>query len=81
MSEELQVDPEITGEAEATEEGEFEEITSEEVDRVVGILEELIETVQSENVKSHLEDAMDSVYYLIYDDEEESDEEPVAEAA
>ena len=81
MSEELQVDPEITGETEATEESEFEEITSEEVDRVVGILEELIETVQSENVRSYLEDAMNSVYYLIYDEDDESDEEPVAEAA
>jgi glycerol-3-phosphate dehydrogenase len=37
---------------------EFEEITSDEVDRVVEQLEKLIETVSSENIKSYLEEAV-----------------------
>lgn len=81
VSEELHVDPEITDNAEAAEGEEFEEITSEEVDRVVGILEELIETVQSENVRSYLEDAMNGVYYLIYDEDDEEEDETMSEAA
>ncbi len=47
---------------------EFEEICSEEVDRVVGILEDLIPTVDSENIKSHLEEAMNAIYFLVYDE-------------
>lgn len=59
---------------------EFEEINSEEVDRVVGILEELIPTVDSENIKSHLEEAMNAIYFLVYDESDaEAEEEEEAE--
>ncbi|MFH1301944.1 MAG: hypothetical protein ABIK07_12865 [Planctomycetota bacterium] len=74
-------------------EEQFEEITSEEVDRVVASLEALIESTDSENIRSYLEEAMNEIYYLIYEDEtgEEEwdseveacgeDEEDVSEAA
>ena len=52
-------------------EEEYEEISSEEVDRVVGILEDLAETVDSENIKTFLEDAVNSIYYLVYEEEDE----------
>lgn len=51
----------------------FEEITSEEVDRVVAQLENLIESTESENIRSYLEEAMNEIYYLVYE-EEASDE-------
>lgn len=59
-------------------EEQFEEITSEEVDRVVAQLETLIESTESENIRSYLEEAMNEVYYLVYEEEaseETSDEE------
>jgi hypothetical protein len=58
---------------------EYEEITSDEVDRVIGELESLMGTVESENIRSYLEEAINSIYYLIYDDEDLEDD--VAEAA
>ena len=48
---------------------EYEEITSDEVDRVVEELERLAESVQSENIKSYIEDAINSIFFLVYDDE------------
>lgn len=48
---------------------EYEEITSEEVDRVVDALDRLMESVQSENVKHYLEEAASNIYYLVYEDE------------
>lgn len=82
MSEELQFDAplssssaEMEGKMPTTEmpaaEEEFEEITSEEVDRVVALLEELMESVDSENIRTYLEEAMNNIYYLIYEDEDE----------
>lgn len=53
---------------------EFEEISSDEVDRVVSVLEELIPTVESENIKSHLEEAMNSIYFLVYDESDQEEE-------
>ncbi|QDT25675.1 hypothetical protein [Gimesia panareensis] len=53
---------------------EFEEITSEEVDRVVAALESLIESTDSENIRSYLEEAMNEIYYLVYEDEEGEEE-------
>ena len=50
---------------------EFEEISSDEVDRVMAALETLMETVQSENIKSYLEEASAQIYYLVYDEEDE----------
>ncbi len=49
---------------------EFEEICSDEVDRVVEILDGLIENVQSENIKHFLEEASSNIYYLVYEDHE-----------
>ncbi|MGE3314256.1 MAG: hypothetical protein AB7O26_03995 [Planctomycetaceae bacterium] len=51
----------------------YEEITSEEVDRVVEQLEKLMDTVASENIKSHLEDAINNIFFLVYDDEDSAD--------
>ncbi len=53
------------------EEQEFEEICSDEVDRVVEVLDNLIENTQSENIKHLLEEASSAIYYLVYEDEEE----------
>ena len=52
---------------------EYEEITSDEVDRVVEQLERLIDTVASENIKSYLEDAVNNIFFLVYDDEDTAD--------
>jgi len=49
---------------------EFEEITSDEVDRVVEQLEKLMETVSSENIKAYLEEAVNNIFFLLYDDED-----------
>jgi hypothetical protein len=48
---------------------EYEEITSEEVDRIVESLDKLIESVSSENIKHLLEEAAASIYYLVYEDD------------
>lgn len=67
--------PSVYSEDDLDETEEYEEITSEEVDRVVETLETLAETVSSENVKVYLEDAVNSIHSLIYDDTNlESDE-------
>lgn len=52
----------------------FEEICSDEVDRVVEVLDGLIENIQSENVKHFLEEASSNIYYLVYEDEEASED-------
>lgn len=49
---------------------EYEEISSDEVDRVIEALEKLAATVQSENIQVILENASNDVYYLVYEDEE-----------
>ncbi len=56
-----------------TEEIEYEEINSEEVDRVVAVLEELNASVTSETIKAFLEECSNNVYFLVYDDEDETD--------
>lgn len=50
---------------------EYEEISSDEVDRVVESLEELADTVSSENIRALLEEASQNVYDLVYDEEDE----------
>lgn len=62
---------------------EFEEISSEEVDRVVEALDRLMEGVQSENIKHYLEEAASNIYYLVYEDEDEvvADDDSVDQAA
>ena len=62
------------------EENDFEEICSDEVDRVVEVLDGLIENIQSENVKHFLEEASSSIYYLVYEDDADSDEGAVADS-
>lgn len=52
----------------------YEEISSDEVDRVIEALEKLSATVQSENIQVILENASNDIYYLVYDDEEEAAE-------
>ena len=49
---------------------EYEEISSEEVDRVVETLEQLTESVSSENIRTYLEDVTNTIYTLVYDEEE-----------
>ena len=51
--------------------GEYEEIASEEVDRVVAALELLSESVASETIKSLLDGCSSEIYYLVYEDEDE----------
>lgn len=48
----------------------YEEISSDEVDRVIEALEKLAGSVASENVRVILENASNDIYYLVYDDEE-----------
>ena len=57
---------------------EYEEISGEEVDRIVAALQQLIDSVESVNIQGHLEEALNSVYYLYYEDE---GDESVANAA
>jgi DNA-binding transcriptional regulator GbsR (MarR family) len=45
----------------------YEEISSVEVDRVVQALEELMQSITSENIRAYLDEAADNVYSLIYD--------------
>lgn len=52
---------------------EYEEIDSDEVDRVVAALEQLMESVQSETIQSYLAEAVDSIFYLVYEDGEETE--------
>lgn len=60
---------------------EFEEITSEEVDRVVEALDQLIHSVDSENIRWFLEEAAGSIFSLIYDDEHDEVSDLDSEAA
>ena len=53
-----------------TDDQEFEEISSDEVDRVVDVLDNLIEGIDSDNIKHYLEEASSNIYYLIYEDSE-----------
>ncbi len=62
-------------------EDEYEEISSEEVDRIVGLLEELMGMVQSQNIRDYLEEASTNIYYLVYDEEDGDAEEVVSDAA
>jgi hypothetical protein len=50
---------------------EYEEITHEEVDHVLAVLEELTGKVASETIRAFLEECSTNVYYLVYDDEED----------
>ena len=60
---------------------EFEEISSEEVDRAVEALDRLIAGVQSENIKHYLEEAASNIYYLVYEEEVDESDEAIDKAA
>jgi hypothetical protein len=49
-----------------------ESIDPAEVDRVVEALDTLGESVRSETIRMLLEDAANSIYYLVYDDQEDA---------
>jgi hypothetical protein len=55
---------------------EYEEITSEEVDRVIAGLEALMNQTTSENIRASLEEAADQIFELVYGDDAEVVEEP-----
>ncbi len=46
----------------------YEVISSDEVDRTVAALEELMSRLQSENIQSILDVAADEIYSLVYSD-------------
>ena len=50
---------------------EYEEICSEEVDRVIAALELLGESVASETIKAMLEGCSSEIHYLVYEDDDE----------
>lgn len=84
MSEELNHDPELESEidAAAESEDEYEEISSDEVDRIVEAIEVLIDSTQSVNIQTYLEEALNNIFYLVYDEEvEEGAEDDSADAA
>ena len=69
MSDDLGVNSQqVNPAADTTADEEFEEISSDEVDRIVAVLDELIETVQSENIQAILEDASNGIFSLVYDE-------------
>jgi hypothetical protein len=70
MSDEKILNPELNLTAGATDGEEYEEISSEEVDRVVEALEQLIATVESENIQAYLEEASAHILALVYDEDE-----------
>ena len=77
MSEDLNYDAEdLSIPDDVAADDDYEEISSEEVDRVVEALETLMATVDSENIRYYLEEATNSIYLLIYDDDA-----PASEAA
>lgn len=59
---------------------EYEEIDSDEVDRVIETLEELIESVQSETIQDYLTEASTQIHEMFYGDEEAVEEEEEADA-
>lgn len=79
MSHKLPFDrPEHALESDAGFEEEYEEITSDEVDRVVEALEMLRGTVGSENIRATLEDAISSIFYLVYEEDPSDRQEEAA---
>lgn len=57
----------------AIDDDEYEEITSDEVDRVVEALEQLNASIDSENIRVIIENAASDIWYLVYDDEDVAD--------
>ena len=59
----------------------YEEISSDEVDRIVAMIEALAGDVDSENIRVILEEASDRIYNLVYSNEDEAPEDFVEDAA
>ena len=80
MSDELSIN--LSDDADGAEQ-EFEEICSDEVDRVVAALESLAESTQSDNIRFFIDEAANGIYELVYDGDEslEDDTLPQEEAA
>lgn len=70
MSDEKIHNPDLNVTAGSADSEEYEEISSDEVDRVVESLEQLIATVESENIQAYLEEASAQILALVYDDDE-----------
>lgn len=51
---------------------EYEEISAIEVDRILAALDQLIESTESETIRSYLETTAEEISYLV-DDEEEAE--------
>jgi len=56
--------------SEKLEADEYEEIHSEEVDRVIETLATLIESVESETIGEYLQEVSDKIFELVYDEED-----------
>lgn len=70
MSDELNQNLELNLTGDSSVDEEFEEISSDEVDRVVEALEQLMATVESENIQAFLEEASSNILSLVYDEED-----------
>ena len=77
MSDELSIN--LSGESDdaAGAEQDFEEICSDEVDRIVAALESLSESTQSDNIRFFIDEAANGIYELVYDAEAEDGDESI----
>jgi predicted neutral ceramidase superfamily lipid hydrolase len=74
MNDHLPVDDELPDTLSSAADDDFEEISSDEVDRVVEALESLAATAESENIRYFLEEATLKIYLLVYGDDEAQSE-------
>ena len=70
MNAHLPGDEELPDTVSSAADDDFEEISSDEVDRVVEALEALAATAESENIRYFLEEATLKIYLLVYGDDE-----------
>ena len=49
---------------------EYEEISTDEVDRIVAALEQLQAGAESQTIRDFLEECSTNIHYLVYDDED-----------
>lgn len=74
MNDHLPDDDELPDTLSSATDDDFEEISSDEVDRVVEALESLSATAESENIRCFLEEATLKIYLLVYGDDEAQSE-------
>jgi hypothetical protein len=70
MTDQFPEDDDLTAAVPVDVDDEYEEISSDEVDRMVEALEALAATAESENVRYLLEEATLKIYLLVYGDED-----------